>query len=125
MNDPILRWVPLANAGITSRLYDTPQQPVQVAAVSNTHGNNTSETGTNADSNLQQRLADVAERLNERMHEMKRSLRFSVDDASGRIVVKVVDKNTDEVIRQIPSDEMLAMMKHINDIDGLIFDDRA
>ncbi len=67
----------------------------------------------------------MAERLNGRMQEMQRSLRFSVDDDSGRVVVKVMDKNTDEVIRQIPSEQMLAMMKHINDVDGLIFDDRA
>ncbi len=126
MNDPISRLMPLADTGFTSRSFDVPQQkPVQVTAVSNSQGNNTRETGADADSKLQERLAQVAGRMNQRMQQMQRGLRFNVDEESGRIVVKVIDKDTDEVIRQIPSEEMLAMMKHINDFDGLIFDDRA
>jgi flagellar protein FlaG len=125
MSDPISWLMPLADAGITSRVFDAPQQPVQVTAVSKTQGNSTRETGADADSNLQERLADVVGRLNEHMQKLQRSLRFSVDDASGRIVVKVIDQSTDEVIRQIPSEEMLAMMNHISEFDGLIFDGRA
>jgi len=103
----------------------TVQPPVQVTAVSDSKGNNTRETNADTGSNLQERLADVVERLNDHMRQMQRSLRFSVDDYSGRIVVKVVDKDTEEVIRQIPSDEMLAIMKHISEFDGLIFDGKA
>jgi flagellar protein FlaG len=125
MNDPISLLVPLADAGITSRSFDTPLRPAQVTAVSDTQGSSTRETGANADGTLLERLVGVAERLNERMRDMQRSLQFSVDDDSGRIVVKVIDRETDEVIRQIPSEEILAMMKHINDIDGLIFNARA
>jgi flagellar protein FlaG len=125
MNDPISRLEPLAVAGVTSRVIDMPQRQVQVTAVSESRGNNTRETGADTNSELQERLAEVVERLNSRMHEMQRSLRFSVDDASGHIVVKVVDRATDEIIRQIPSEEMLAMMKHINEVDGLIFDARV
>jgi flagellar protein FlaG len=125
MNDPISRLVPLADAGMTSRPFETPLQPAQVTAVSETQGSATREAGADAHGKLQERLAGVVERLNERMRGMQRSLQFSVDDDSGRIVVKVIDRETDEVIRQIPSEEMLAVMKHINDIDGLIFDARA
>lgn len=125
MNDAISRLVPLADTALASRSFDAPPQPVQVTAVSETQGNGTRETGADTEGKLQEKLAEVVERLNERMREMKRSLRFSVDDTSGHIVVKVVDKDTDEVIRQIPSEEMLAIMKHINDFDGQIFDARA
>ncbi|MEZ5542639.1 MAG: flagellar protein FlaG [Pseudomonadota bacterium] len=125
MNDPISRLVPLADAGITSRSFDAPPQPVQVTAVKETQGNNTRETGADQQGRLQEQIAEVVERLNERMQSMKRALRFSVDDTSGRIVVKVVDRDTDEVIRQIPSEEMLAIMNQINDGDGRIFDARA
>lgn len=125
MNDPISRLVPLADAGVTSRSFEAPRQPVQIAAVSKTEGNSTRETGADNTEKLQERLAEVVEGLNSRMRQLQRSLRFSVDDGSGRIVVKVIDRDTDEVIRQIPSDEMLAMMKHISDVDGHIFDGRA
>ncbi|MGB5473373.1 MAG: flagellar protein FlaG [Gammaproteobacteria bacterium] len=125
MNDPISRLMPHVDTGVASRSFNAPLQPVQITAVSKTEGNGTREAGADNDGKLQERLAKVAEHLNGRMQELQRSLRFSVDDDSGRVVVKVMDKNTDEVIRQIPSEQMLAMMKHINDVDGLIFDDRA
>ncbi|HUT41818.1 MAG TPA: flagellar protein FlaG [Gammaproteobacteria bacterium] len=125
MNDAILRLLPQVDASVASRSFDAPLQPVQVPAVGKPEGNDAREAGADNDRKLQERLAKVAERLNGRMQEMQRSLRFSVDDDSGRVVVKVMDKNTDEVIRQIPSEQMLALMKHINDVDGLIFDDRA
>jgi len=125
MNDPISMLIPLADTGVTSRPYETSPQPVQVSGVSKTQGNNIREAGADSREKLQERLAGVVERLNEHMHEMQRSLRFSVDDDSGRVVVKVIDKNTDEVIRQIPSEEMLAVMKNISEFDGLIFDARA
>lgn len=125
MSDPISWPMPLADAAITSRAVYVPFQPARVTAVSETQGNDTPYAGADAGGRLQERLAEVAARMNEHMQQMQRSLRFSVDDASGRIVVKVIDKDTDEVIRQIPSEEMLAMMKHISEFDGLIFDDRA
>ena len=125
MNDPISRLIPFTDTGITSRSFDAPLRPAQVTAVSKPEGNGTRETGADTDGKLQERLSDIVERLNGRMQKMQRSLRFNVDETSGRIVVKVIDKDTDEVIRQIPSEELLAMMKHINDVDGLIFDGRA
>lgn len=125
MNDPISRLVPFSETGFTSRLFDAPPQTAQVTAVSETLGNSTKETGADSDGSAREQLADLADRLNERMQMMRRSLRFNVDDASGRVVVKVVDQDSGEVIRQIPSEEVLAMMKHINDVDGLIFDAQA
>lgn len=125
MNDPISRLVPTVDAGVTSRSFEAPRQPVQVVAASKTDGNSTRESGADNTEKLQERLAEVVEGLNSRMRQLQRSLRFSVDDGSGRIIVKVIDSDTDEVIRQIPSEEMLAMMKHIRDVDGYIFDARA
>ncbi|KUJ71632.1 hypothetical protein AVO41_08960 [Thiomicrospira sp. WB1] len=42
------------------------------------------------------------------------SLAFSVDEETQSQVVKVIDTNTDEVIRQFPSDQALQQMEHIN-----------
>ena len=43
----------------------------------------------------------------------QRSLQFSVDKASGQTVVRVLDATTKEVIRQIPSEEFLAIAERI------------
>jgi flagellar protein FlaG len=125
MSNSISWPMPPADAGIPSRLVEVPLQPVRVTAIGKMQGNATPETGADAGEKLQQRLAEVAARMNEHMQQMQRRLRFNVDEASGHIVVKVIDTETNEVIRQIPSEEMLAMMKHINEFDGLILNDRA
>lgn len=46
----------------------------------------------------------------------KRALSFSIDDVSGRSVIKVVDFNTDELIRQIPSEELLKVAQDIRQL---------
>ncbi len=54
-------------------------------------------------------LAEAAERLNQAMQDSRRDLRFSVDQDSGRTVIQVVNPGSGEVVRQIPSEEMLAL----------------
>lgn len=50
------------------------------------------------------------------------SVRFENDDTIDEMVVKVVDSETDEVIRQIPPEELIAIMKNLRDIRGGIID---
>lgn len=70
-------------------------------------------------------LPEMVEALNARMEQMQRGLRFSVDDSSGRIIVKVMDLDTEELIRQIPSEEALRIMRSVSETQNLIFDDQA
>ncbi|WP_374512587.1 flagellar protein FlaG [Niveibacterium sp.] len=49
---------------------------------------------------------------------MARNLQFSIDEDTGRTVVRVVDSATKEVIRQIPSEEVLAIAKALDNMDG-------
>lgn len=51
-----------------------------------------------------------------------RRLNFSIDEATKRIVVKVIDENTDEVVRQIPTEEMLKLAAHFKNTNSLIYD---
>jgi flagellar protein FlaG len=47
------------------------------------------------------------------------NLEFSVDGDTGELVVKIIDRATKEVIRQMPSEEMLAIAKTLDNIKGL------
>lgn len=67
-------------------------------------------------------LTGALDQLNGYLEETHRGLRFSIDDDSGRTIVRVVDTETDEVIRQIPSEEMLALIRHFNEVTGNLFD---
>lgn len=57
----------------------------------------------------QPELDYAVSRLNEYIQNSQRDLHFSVDKGSGRVVVKVIDSATQEVIRQIPSEEVIAL----------------
>jgi flagellar protein FlaG len=48
------------------------------------------------------------------------SLEFSVDNDTNRIIVKVVDNETRELVKQIPMEEMLALAKAMNQLQGLL-----
>jgi flagellar protein FlaG len=47
-------------------------------------------------------------------------IQFSIDEDSGVTVVKVVDRETKDVIRQIPSEEMLDLAQALDKLQGLL-----
>ena len=72
-----------------------------------------------------EKLQAVVEKMNELMQNTNRSVKFSVDDSTERVVVKVLDLETDEVIRQIPSEETLKFSEFLEGMVGIIFDQKA
>jgi flagellar protein FlaG len=71
---------------------------------------------TNASGSTNQITEDVVNELNEAILGVRRELKFSIDDGSGRAVVQVLDSETGETIRQLPSDEVLAVSRHIREV---------
>jgi flagellar protein FlaG len=63
----------------------------------------------------QQALEKAVSQMAAYVQNTQRDMNFSVDDVTGRVVVKVIDSNSDEVIRQIPSEEMLAIARHLTE----------
>lgn len=57
----------------------------------------------------------VVSELKAFVQKTQRNLDFRVDDRTGHVVVKVIDASDDSVIRQIPSEEMLAVSQRIQD----------
>ena len=56
---------------------------------------------------LSESIEKSVEQISEFVNANARGLRFRVDDASGRTVVTVLNPNSGEIIRQIPSEEFL------------------
>jgi len=54
-----------------------------------------------------------------------RALEFSVDAATGRPLVRVLDTDTGEVVRQIPGDESLALARALDQLQGRRLDTKA
>ncbi len=71
-------------------------------------------------------VQEAMQRMQEAVQAYNSTLEFSLDKGSGEMVVKVVDSQTNEVIRQIPSKEMLALAQAIDQqLQGLLLKQKA
>jgi flagellar protein FlaG len=70
-------------------------------------------------------LQSAVNATNEFVKPINSSIEFSMDRDAGEMVVKVMDTTTKEVIRQIPSEEMLAIAKALDKIQGLLIKQKA
>ena len=79
-------------------------------------------------------ISEQVQKLQEIMDVNNWSVNFSVDEESGNTVIKVKDAETQNVIRQLPSDEWLAMAQRIQEsldssdnrsIAGLLLDNKV
>lgn len=61
-------------------------------------------------------LQEAVDKVNQYADIQKVSLRLQVEKELQRVVVKVVDKDTDEVIRQIPSEQTIALAKRLDEV---------
>lgn len=60
-------------------------------------------------------LARAVLDLNEYVQSLNRDLQFSIDEKTGRTVIKVLDSETKEVIRQIPPEEVLSLARNLHE----------
>ena len=60
-----------------------------------------------------ERVADAARDLSQFIQTVNRSLQISVDSELGSTIITVVDSETDEVIRQIPQEELVEIARFI------------
>jgi len=61
----------------------------------------------------EQQLEQMVENLNEAVQAVHRQLQFNVDQESGKTIIRVVDAESKETIREIPSEEVLKMQKRL------------
>jgi flagellar protein FlaG len=67
-----------------------------------------------------EQLAAAVEELVRSAQSLQRSLQFTVDESSGRTIITVVDKETQEIIRQIPPEEVLGLVEYFKRSGGLL-----
>ena len=70
-------------------------------------------------------IAAAVQSVNAYVESVSSSIQFSLDQDTGRTVVKMVDTATDEVLRQFPSEEMLTISKSIDRMQGLLINRKA
>jgi len=70
-------------------------------------------------------VTDTVKEMNDLLEDMNRNLSFSVDEQLGQDVIVVKDAESDEVIRQIPSEELVILRKKMDDVVGILFDTKV
>lgn len=82
-------------------------------------------TGNDASANaerdaLPQEMTAAVRELRDLLHATPFGLQFEIDDVTHKIITKVVDRETGEVIRQLPSEEMVRVAHVMNKLQGLL-----
>ena len=70
-------------------------------------------------------VAKAASQVNKFVSPVNTDIQFSIDNDTDMTVVKVIDKSTKEVIRQIPGEEILQIAKALDRLQGLLVKQQA
>ncbi len=91
-----------------------------------TEQNNMSESNKQKKENEAnaQHLKSAVTQANSKMKHVRTGCEFSYHEETNRVSIKVFDKDTHEVIREIPPEESLEVLEKVWEIAGLLIDER-
>ena len=72
-----------------------------------------------------EQVKEAVQKINKTMASLSNNLEFSIDEDSDRTIIKVVDQETKEVIRQVPTKETLEIAKALDKVQGLLIKQQA
>ncbi|WP_412479207.1 flagellar protein FlaG [Azonexus sp. IMCC34839] len=101
---------PSASQVVSNSMSTTPQTEV----------GSLQQVGTAAES-----LRNATERINAFVQPVSSDITFSIDEETGSTVVKVIDRETKDILRQIPSEEILSIAKALDRLQGLLIRQKA
>jgi len=121
---------------IVANLFSSPRRPVAEArpVAQNIAAGETDVEATVAASAPEKNAKDAishaelkkaVDKINEKAQQVMRELKFSMDDNSNRVVIKVIDQNTKEVIREIPPEAVLHTAEQIDTLQGILLKEKA
>ena len=114
------------SSGNTVKAVKTQGKPVTTSNVASQkqNGGQNPETETTLDGKkvAQSTIDTTMSDINSKIKMSNTQLKYSIDEETQRISIKVIDQNTDKVIREIPPEETLEAIKKIWEIAGIIVD---
>lgn len=73
----------------------------------------------------QEDLHRAVDKINEKVQQVMRDIKFSVDEKSDRVVIKVIDQLTKEIIREIPPEAVIDMAQQLDRAQGVLIEEKA
>lgn len=74
---------------------------------------------------LEEDVKESVKDINDIVKKVKEDLSFEIHDETERMMVKVIDLNTKEVIKELPPEDMLDLSARINEMVGLLIDEKV
>lgn len=111
-----------SSTGAVQREQSVTQANTVKASSENT--NATEVANENAQLTVQE-VEQTVESLNNAMTLLERGINFEIDRDHERTIIKVVDRENDTVIKQIPSEDLLKLIDHMQEMQALLFEERA
>ncbi|WP_432407124.1 flagellar protein FlaG [Wukongibacter sp. M2B1] len=69
-------------------------------------------------------IKEVIDNTNKKLIATNRKFEFSINEETNDVIVKVINKETDELIREIPSEKILDMVAKMMELAGLFIDEK-
>lgn len=114
------------------RMPEPAKVPVQEVKVDAAASAAAEASKAKADVNVQQYaavtkevMAHAAEQIQGYLRESGRNLNVSVDESTGYYVARVVNPETGEVVRSLPSEETLRIARNIDQMRGMLVNQKA
>ena len=82
------------------------------------------ETGKNLE-DIQRAVDSMKKKLEKLKEIIRGEAEFEIDRKTGMVIVKIKDRNTGEIIRQIPPEVVVKIAKVIEEFLGLLLDERV
>ncbi len=79
----------------------------------------------NSASDSKQQVEAAVKAVKEFIQPMASNLEFNTDEDTGRTVIRITDSSSGELIRQIPSEEILEIAKALDRLQGLLVKQKA
>lgn len=122
------------NAGLQDISVNVDQTTAAVAATQEYDANaqdsdNSKENAANANANAAMEKKDNSEQLKKAIAEMNKNsenaqVQFGVHEGTNRITLKIIDKDTKDVIKEFPAEKTLDMIAKAWELAGLLVDEK-
>jgi flagellar protein FlaG len=74
---------------------------------------------------LEDEVRESVKDVNEIVDKVKEGLSFQIHEDTEELMVQVIDVNTDEVIKELPPEEMLDLKARIHEMVGILIDEKV
>jgi flagellar protein FlaG len=115
---------PIGN-GSVPQLPEMPGRTAPVGSSAKAGGSTQAQDPKQPSAATSEQLQQAVKKVAEAVQATGSTLEFTIDQDTDKTVVKIVDNQTQQVIRQIPSQEMLDIAKAIDKIQGLLLRQKA